>query len=442
MNFKITKQGSFFRFWTLFALLSAVIFVRYGLQINIPRELALIPIVIIAVFGNQTEIIAICFSLIPFHESLDFYYALILVITVYFFKFYNRIKINASFFLMLIFLVWELLHCFTADFSPLTFISSLAPLIALTIIVCSDLSESDFPFVVRVASIAAMVNCITMLIQIAWISRFNLLSFMLNLRRLGALSESSMDRLQITGGIVQTNSLGVICVIITSALILLRMSGKGKKSDIFIMLTLLIFGTFTASRTFLACLSLMIFLLILSRKGAKTKLKYIAIAVLALLIIFVIFSLFFPDQLEYYISRFFVEDITTGRDDLMVSYNEFITENPFVMFFGVGLQNFGDKLVNQYRIAGNVPHNSIQEIVVVWGVEGLLLIIILIFTLIYIAKKRNPSVKLLNYIPLIIVLFKSVAGQLLTSNYTILALGFAYLVMIQNLNNNVINENQ
>ena len=126
----------------------------------------------------------------------------------------------------------------------------------------------------------------------------------------------------------------------------------------------------------------------------------------------------------------------------MVSYNEFITENPFVMFFGVGLQNFGDKLVNQYRVAGNVPHNSIQEIVVAWGVEGLLLIIILIFTLIYIAKKRNQSLKLLNYIPLIIVLFKSVAGQLLTSNYTILALGFAYLVMIQNLNNNVINENQ
>ena len=434
MDGKVTKEQNSFRFCFLLTLLSAVIFIRYGLQINIPRELALVPIAAIAVLGTQTEIMAVLMCLIPFHESLDFYIALILVIAVYVIKYYEKIKIGGSFFLMLLIMLWELLHCFTSSFSPMNLIVSLAPIIALTLIICSDFSELDYDFLVRAVAFAAVVTSLTMLIQIAWISRFNLVSFLMNLRRLGALSESSIDRLQISGGMVQTNSLGVICVIITAALLQLRSVKRGKKSDIFIMMSLIIFGTFTASRTFLVCLALMVFMMILSRKGIKTKLKFFCLAFIALIFVVILFSIFFPEQLEYYISRFFVKDITTGRDDLMVAYNRFITKNPEVMFFGVGLQNFGDKLVNEYRVAANVPHNSIQEITVAWGIEGLILIAAMIFMLIHSAKKRNPNIKLINYIPLIILLFKSVAGQLLTSNYTMLALGFAYITMVQSLN--------
>jgi len=430
----LNKEQSYVRFWVLFALLSAIIFTRYGLQINIPRELALLPVAAIALLGNQTEITAVCMCLIPFHESLDFYIALIIVVFIYVLKFHKRIKINMGFFLMLIIVIWELLHSLTSDFSPITFVTALSPIIALTVIICSDLSGIDYAFTVRAVSVAAVVTCFTMLIQIAWISGFNVITFMLNLRRLGALSEASADRLQITGGMVQTNSLGVICVLITAALLQLRNIGKKKKSDTLMMLTLLIFGTLTASRTFIICLLLMILLVFMGQKDGKTKLKYFGIAIIAAIFILSVLSIFFPDQLEFYISRFFEKDITTGRDDLMVSYNRFITKNPSVMFFGVGLQDLGNKLVNIYRVASNVPHNSIQEIMAAWGIEGLLFIGGLILTLIVTAKKQNRNIKLLNYIPLIIILFKSVAGQLLTSNYTVLTLGFAYINMIQDLN--------
>ena len=120
----------------------------------------------------------------------------------------------------------------------------------------------------------------------------------------------------------------------------------------------------------------------------------------------------------------------------MVSYHNFIMENPNVLLFGVGLQNFVDKLVNFYRVSANVPHNSIQEIIVAWGLPGLLLIIIMVSLLIYAAKKRSSNIKLINYIPLVIILFKSVAGQLLTSNYSLLALGFAYITLVLELNKN------
>lgn len=433
MNHRIKKEHSYVRFWWLFSSLAAMIFVRYGLQIGIPRVLALIPIVTIALLGNQTEIIAICMCLIPFHESLDFYYALVLVIAIYVIRCHDRIKINASVFPAFLIVIWELLHCFNGDFSPRILITSLSPTIALVIILCSDFTDLDYAFVVRAVAMAALVTCLSMLAQVAWISRFNLTAFMLNLRRLGALDEASKDRLQITGGLVQTNSLGVICVIVTACLLQLRAAAQSKKSDKYIMLTLLIFGTLTASRTFLVCLLLMIFLVFLGQKGGKKKLQYLGIAALMGCFVVIILVLFFPDQLEYYISRFFESDITTGRDDLMVNYHRFITKNLDVMFFGIGLQNYGEKLTVLYRVASNVPHNCVQEIVVAWGIPGLLLVILLILQLFYRNGRSMERRSILNYIPLIIVLFKSVAGQLLTSNYTMLALAFAYISLIQNL---------
>lgn len=434
MNCSVKKKQSYACFAVLFTLLSAMIFVRYGLQINIPRVLALVPIVAIALLGNQTEVIAICMCLIPLHESLDFYYALVSAVAIYVCRYYSRIKINTSFILLIFIIIWELLHCFTAVFSPIAFVTSLAPIIALVVFLCSDFSELDYAFLVRAVASAAMVTCVTMLVQIAWVSSFNLIAFLANLRRLGALSDAAIDRLQISGGIVQTNSLGIICVVITACLLQLRAGAQNKRSDVFIMLTLLIFGMLTASRTFLVCLALMIMLVLLGQKGGLKKLRYLGLAILAVGFIALIFSVFFPDQLEYYISRFFVADITTGRDDLMIAYHRFITGNLNVLFFGIGLQNYGDKLVNYYRVAPNVPHNSIQEILVAWGIPGVLMIGLLILYLVYRSWKCKGRRKLMNYIPLIIILFKSIAGQLLTSNYSMLALAFAYLNLIQDIN--------
>ena len=433
MKCRVEKEHSHAWFWVLLTLLSAMIFARYGLQIDIPRVLALVPIVAIALWGNPTEMIAICMCLIPLHESLDFYYALVLVAAIYGFKCRGTIRFNTSLVLLCLIVIWELLHCFTADFSPVGFVVSLAPMIALTVILSGDHSGLDYAFVIRATAAAAIVTCVTMLVQVAWISRFHLTAFLLNLRRLGNLSEASMDRLRLSGGMVQTNSLGIICVVITACLLQLRRAGVGRRGDRFLMMTLLMFGTLTASRTFLACLALMFLLVLWDQKGGFQKLRSLGMAVLAGGFIVLVFSIFFPDQLEYYISRFSEKDITTGRDDLMTAYHRFITRNPRVLLFGVGLQNYGDKLTTYYRIARNVPHNSIQEIVTAWGVPGLLLIGMLILQIVYRANRQKGPRELMNYIPLIILLFKSVAGQLLTSSYSMLALALAYLNLIQDI---------
>jgi O-antigen ligase len=148
--------------------------------------------------------------------------------------------------------------------------------------------------------------------------------------------------------------------------------------------------------------------------------------VLALLV-FAALSLVFPDLLSYYVGRFIKGDITTGRLDLMQLYHEYIMENPIVFAFGIGLQDFSLRLVEIYRIAFNAPHNVIQELIVAWGIPGIFLFTAMIFCMYRVSGRLWTRKKLLNSIPLLIVLLKGLAGQMITSAYTMLALSYAYL---------------
>ena len=76
-------------------------------------------------------------------------------------------------------------------------------------------------------------------------------------------------------------------------------------------------------------------------------------------------------------------------------------------------------------------HNNIQEILVAWGIPGLIMIAALIAALVIRARSFNRRLTLINCIPLIIILVKSLAGQMISSGYTMLALSFAYLSLCQ-----------
>ena len=202
-----------------------------------------------------------------------------------------------------------------------------------------------------------------------------------------------------------------------------------------LMCIMLVFAALGTSRTYLACLAMMILLLIIAEKGSMIKkLRLFAILFFALVVAAVTMAIVFPDTFEYFVNRFFVDDITTGRDTLFVDYHNFIVNNPIVMLFGIGLQDYGNRLIQYYEVSTNGPHNSLQEIIIAWGVFGLILFAVQLFSMCIVSKKKNPNQSLLNYIPLIIILFKGIAGQTLTSSYTMLALAFAYLSLCQNLN--------
>lgn len=432
-RFEQKQSAGHVRFYCLLALLLVLIALRYALQIDVPPVIFLVIIVCMALFGNLNELVCICICCIALHESIDLFYALTFCILIFAVKYAKEIRINPAIIPIFAMVIWELLHCFRPDFSLIIYISSCIPLLILALFMCIDVRKTDYSYIARAFAITLAGICLLLLLKLLYLSDFNILKTFAGLRRLGYdASEVSLDG----KGSIQTNTLGILCVLATTCLMQVRMWGRGSPGDLILAIALMVFGTLTASRTYLVCLALMLILLLFSQQGSvKKKMKFLGVMLLALAATVGLVYLIFPDLIEYYFSRFRETDITTGRDVLMVRYGEFILTNPKVLFLGIGLNCFHDDLMVVHKVAAGVPHNGIQELIIAWGLPGLILFFGLFVAMIRRAGQFCPKRKLLNYIPLIILLVKSQAGQMLNSSYTMLAFSLAYLSMCQDFTN-------
>ena len=264
-----------------------------------------------------------------------------------------------------------------------------------------------------------MINCIVQ-------ANFNFGIAIDNLQRLGGMSND-------VGAAINPNTLGIINVFAISGLIQIYPVNKFKKTSVIMISLLLLCGLLTASRTFVVCLLIMAVMFFIGQQGNPIKkVKFIISLFVFAIVITVVYALIFTENFRFFIGRFQTDDLFNGRDTIMFDYHRYITSNIWVMLFGVGLNNFGEKVINVYNISNAVPHNSIQEVVVAWGIPGLIMIGILIVMMILESTKYSGKKTILNYVPLIIILAKSMAGQLLTSGYTMLAFVLAYLSLCQN----------
>lgn len=421
------------RFACLMGALLLLIMVRYAFQIDIPRILFLVIIGMIAIFGDRNEIVASFLCFIPMHESIDFYYAIVICCAIYIFKYYKSLSFGWNLVLVLIIAIWELLHCFLTSFDVVIYLSYIVPFVLLAIIMASDLKNLDYAFVVRSFAYCVAAITLILIVRVVYFADFNFVVAFAKLQRLGSDYHSSIGEVAIQGGQINPNSLGIIAVLASTGLMQLRSLKVGKKSDMVLMCIILAVSALSASRTYLACLAMMVVLFVFSEKGGLVnKLRMLGLLTAAIGVATAAMAIFFPDTFEYFVGRFNVEDITTGRDDLMTAYHQFIVNNPKILLFGVGLQDFGNRLIYHFNVAVNAPHNSLQEIIVAWGIPGLLLFLGLFLSMFQVASAKNKNIRLINWIPLIIILFKSVAGQMLTSGYTMVALTFAYLSLCQN----------
>lgn len=434
MRSECLEKTSRSRFWCLLGVLLLLITTRYALQIDVPRIVLLVVIALIAILGDRDEIIAMCICCIPMHESIDFFYALVICMCVFILKYHRRIRIGSVVLLVLVIIIWELLHCFQTAFSPVNFLSYIIPFIVLAVLMMSDTEGLDYPFLVRAFAWATLGISLILFVRVLYFSNFQIRLALAGLQRLGSDAHSNIQDVSVSGGQINPNSLGIITVLASAGLMQLRSMHAGKKSDMVLMCLMIVLAALGTSRTYLACLALMIVLLIFSEKGGmKKRLQLTAVLCIAVAVTAAAMAVFFPESFAYFVSRFLVDDLTTGRDKLMIQYHTFIVDRPNVLLFGIGLQDFEQRLIHFYRVSTNTPHNSIQEIIAAWGIPGLFLFAALFLCMYRVSSQKNKAQSLLNRIPLFILLFKSLAGQLLTSPYTMLALSFAYLSLCTDL---------
>ena len=430
MGIYMKKQNTHQLFKFLFGVLLALIFVRYVLQIAFPWEILLALVAIIAVLGDRDEIIAMCVCCVPLYTSLQYIYALLICMVFYAVKFREDLRIDGGIFPVIVMLVWELLHCFDPYSSVLGGIRALVPLIFCTFLMFCPREQISYPFVVRSFAFCVAGMCLIVLSKLLAASGFNVAQAFANMQRLGTASENA----EVIGADFNPNFLGFVCIIASTGLLQLKISGQSRKYDMAYIAFLLLCGLLTLSRTFLVCLALMAVLFILTNRNNIGKaLKMTGGVLVAVLAVCLVMLAAFPNMIENWIARFQVADITAGRLDLMALFHKRIFEAPDIYLFGIGIQSVTAKVIARFgagKILGTVvPHNAVQEMVFCWGIPGLLLMIIFLCTLVTSAKRKNPNARLINYIPLILLLVKIQAGQLLTTPSNMLIIALTYLSM-------------
>lgn len=431
-------------FWLLMAGFMALLFIR-NVFWSFPVILLLGYVCVIAAFSDHDEIIALAVSFIPFSAAFQYRYALIILIAIYIIKYpktTNRIDPKA-YIPLLILMFWEMLHGIKYSFSFSSFLQGFSELIFCTFVISLPNKKFDYKFISRVFAVSTVFSCSVLLLKLLLSVNFNFLAiFMSGNYRLG-INDRTVTNYAFN---YNPNALGAMCNIAIATLLLRMKLCTRKIVDVLLCLALAMFGLLTLSRSFIICFLLLILLFVLSaEKNFAKKIKIICFLLAILIVTVIIIQSFMPYVFENLTGRFQEDDISNGRNDLWVEYNEHIFLSVEYSLFGIGLQNIYPKMENIYTVPpDNVPHNGIQEIVVVWGFVGLVFFVVYMFSIVFVSFESKTKKQLLNFVPIIIWAIKIMSGQMITSGKDLLMLTLFYVVFCtnfsQDINEELINE--
>jgi len=407
-----------------FVLLLCMIFLKYSVQIDFSEYILLAIFICTAFISDRNELIALSVCCIPFISSFHYIYAILVCEILLIYKLKNEIRIKAEVVILIILIVWELLHCFTLGAVIKDGMTFILPYALCFIIMFSNVERVDYLFVMRVLAIATLWMCLVLLTKLFINADFNIGNAFYEMDRLGIVDESEMTR-----GTFNPNTLGYFCILSATGLLQAIVSGNKIRSDIPILVLLIVCGFLTASRTYIICLIVLIVLILFVQRGSLKKKATFIIGLVALAgIVIILVNVFFPETFGNLFDRFKLDDVSGGRSDLFMEYNRFIMSSGDQLFWGTGLSAERIKLDEYFGMYNaQTPHNGIQEVLVVWGVPGLVLFIVYLSIIILSARRINTNQQLINYIPLILLLTKVQAGQMVTAFYTMLMFPLAFL---------------
>lgn len=417
-------------FWILMAGFMGLIYVRNIMEIEFPIVVLLLYAGAIALLCDHDEIIAIAVSFVPFSAAFQYRYALLVLIVVYVLKHLNDMrKINlAAYIPLLLMMVWELLHGIVGEFSFVSYFQGFTELIFCSFVISLPNKKFDYGFISRVLAVCVAFSCTILLFKLLPDVNYDFTKiFEGGDYRFGKNDENATSYVMN----YNANGLGFMCNMSIAGLIIRMMSSKVNLIDVLLIAILVFYGALTLSRSFVICFALVIVLSMLA-SGVKIGkiVRNVLLLSLAVALMLLILQLTVPYVLSNILGRFMEDDVTGGRAGLMVWYNDYIFSDLDHLLFGIGLQDILDKvnLGAHIKVEG-VPHNAIQELIVVWGVIGLILFVAFCFMMVFLSRCDKARKTLINYIPFILTVVMIQSGQMITSGAKLVLFVFIYIVL-------------
>ena len=380
---------------------------------------------------NDTEIKALIIAIIPLTPGFQSKYALLICMLVLIIKGFKKIKIPPFVIIILVLMAWEAIHLEGTTFSFAEYLSGFAPLMCLAVIVSMPNEKEDLFLFVRVLSITSVVAFTILIISTIQTSGETLFSLIQDGFRFGSVETLEEGHKLI----YNANGLGYLCNLSIAGIFINVYFKSAKKIDYLMLAYLIFIGCLTVSRTFLLCFAGTILLYIFMQdKSIIKKIKTLFVITIIIIVAFLLLKTFVPNIIENYIYRFSADDVTGGRTKLFNYYNEFIFSSLERFWYGIGAQQINIKVANLIGVEMNVPHNGYQQIIVAWGMVGLILVLLMIILLVLHAKKFNRKAPFICYLPLVLLLINILAGQFITSGTKLLSLVFIYLMIVSSGN--------
>ena len=215
-------------FYSSFAILLITIFIRYVVQVDIPRVLFLALIAVMAVSADRDELLAIPLCCIPLYTSMQYLYAVVICLAVLLVRYGRQIRLNLTALPVLLLFLWELLHCFDTYSSIPEAVRMFVPFILLAVLMCMPHEDTNYPLIVRLVAVCTMFICIVLLIKVIRDADYNLQEAFLDMQRLGFTNDDE----EIVGAYLNPNTLGYFCIMASVGLLQLVSVQKHRVGDI------------------------------------------------------------------------------------------------------------------------------------------------------------------------------------------------------------------
>ena len=398
-------SGSAIIYATIFCLL-ALLFAKNGLDMAIPMKGILLVAIAPAFFASPTQMIAMALAFIPLGSGFQYKYALMAYVLIGIVRFGSQMHFSKLTFPLIVMILWEMLHVVVGEMEINELMRGFAEFIFLWFISCQKLKDLEIRVIARSLAIAVVgVCCIKMYMQTTLV--MGDVSDVLSQGSDGSyrFGNNNNNEEELFSLVFNPNQLGFICNLAIAALLVLMRLRKSTLIDVVMLSLCVTFGSFTLSRTFLVCLAfLLISFILLSTNSLRQRVFYIIL--LTLLIGGVVWAIdaFLPDVIKNFTARFEVEDLSNNRIDLFVFYNQHIFSTAEYCLFGIGLQNFGEKLIQLYNPDIEVCHNGFQEVWVAWGLPGLVMVLWWLQQLVAESRRWCLTKRYFSYLPLILIL--------------------------------------
>lgn len=383
-----------------------------------------ISILVFLLFDINYTAVFICF-LLPFTTGLPYKYIFILGLIVFIGKNYSVLELNKYINPLIYIFIVELLSFIYGGFSLGDFIRFAAPLIFIALVIFNDKDDLNYEKMLLYLLFAAIGAELSVVLQS--INSDGLDSLISAGVRLGDTKNLLVEEgMRVS---YNPNSFGALCVFSISLLLVLfkNKSSQGKLIIALLLMLQIFIGSLSLSRSFLVLLVMVAFIYILSMaKSLQGILKSFVLITIVSMGVYISINYFTPTLLASFSSRFEVQDISNGRQEIMESYFDVLAQHPERLLFGVGLQDYSHK----YGLTDEC-HNGFQEILITWGVVGFSLVAIYIFGIYKFAWRgvRKKGRKIIYLLPLIVIIVGAQSGQFFYSGNSALYFLPAYAAM-------------